>query len=251
MTASLPMYDWPEVRAETDAYWAALGDGLRNLGLDAPVELARPIDDVWAHWRDPALAISQTCGLPYSARLAGEVSLLGAPAYAIPKTRPGFYRSEIVVRADDPAQSVDDLKGRRFAYNMRESQSGYACFLADHGDPATWFDLVETGAHRASAQAVAAGDADLACIDAASWLLFERHDPAAAKLRVLARTSPTPGLPYITAETDELTLARMRLMIETTIVTLPKAITGALFLTGFAKLRPSDYAPLAAGWPDA
>ena len=34
--AALPMYDWPEVRAETDALWAAIGDGLRNAGLDAP-----------------------------------------------------------------------------------------------------------------------------------------------------------------------------------------------------------------------
>lgn len=250
MTAALPMYDWPEVRAETDALWVALSRALRNVGLNAPDALARDIADPFSHWRDPALVLSQTCGLPFAAELTGEVALLGAPVYAIPDTPPGCYRSEIVVRADDPAQTVEDLRGRRFGFNMRESQSGYACFLTQRGDPAAWFgDLVETGAHRASVQAVAAGDADCACIDAVAWLLAERHDPAAKALRVLDRTDPTPGLPLITAKRDEPTLARMRLMIESVIGDLPAAVTGALFLDGFVKKREADYAPLAKGWP--
>ncbi|MGN6537639.1 MAG: phosphate ABC transporter substrate-binding protein, partial [Mesorhizobium sp.] len=34
--AALPMYDWPEVRAEVDAQWARLRDALRRRGVDAP-----------------------------------------------------------------------------------------------------------------------------------------------------------------------------------------------------------------------
>lgn len=249
--AALGMYDWPEVRAETDLLWAAIRDGLRGIGLDAPVALDREAD-LWSVWRDPALVLSQTCGLPFAAKLAGKVSLVGAPVYDLPGCPRGTYLSEIVVRADDPAESVGDLRGRRFGYNGTTSQSGWACFATQVADPRAYFGgLVETGGHRNSVLAVAEGRADAACVDAVSWRLAERHESAAAgALRVLARTRPTPGLPYVTAPRDAGTLSRMRLLIETAIETLPEAARGALFLKGFAKMRERDYAPLAAGWPE-
>lgn len=249
--AALGMYDWPEVRAETDQLWTAIRDGLRALGLGAPDALERS-GEMWALWRDPDLALAQTCGLPYTARLADKVALLGAPVYALADCPRGTYRSEIIVRADDPAADVDALRGRRFGFNARESQSGWACFAVQTEDPRAFFGaLVQTGAHRASIRAVAEGKADAACIDAVSWRLAERHDPSLTEgLRVLARTAPTPGLPFITAPRDEATLSRMRLVIETAIETLPPAVADALFLKGFAKMRPADYAPLAVGWPE-
>ena len=249
--AALPMDDWPEVRAETDALWSAIGDGLRAAGVDAPAALTRP-DDPWSIWRAPDLALAQTCGLPYAARLAGDVSLLGAPTYRIEDCPPGSYRSEIIVRADDPAERVEDLAGRRFAFNARESQSGWACFAASYGAPRAHFaEIVPTGAHRASVRAVAAGEADAAAIDAVSWRLALRHEPAAARLRVLTRTAPTPGLPFITAPRDDAALPMMRLVIETAILALPPTVSDALLLAGFAKWRPENYAPLAGGWPDS
>ena len=39
--AALPMYDWPELRAETDRLWATLRDGLRAVGVSAPDALDR------------------------------------------------------------------------------------------------------------------------------------------------------------------------------------------------------------------
>ncbi|MEP4421807.1 MAG: phosphate ABC transporter substrate-binding protein, partial [Nitratireductor sp.] len=39
--AALPMYDWPECRAETDAQWAAMAGRLRAAGVDAPAQLVR------------------------------------------------------------------------------------------------------------------------------------------------------------------------------------------------------------------
>ena len=209
-------------------------------------------DDPWTVWRAPGLALGQTCGLPYAARLAGDVALLGAPVYRLKDCPRGTYRSEIVVRADDPAATVGDLRGRRFAYNGLTSQSGWACFATQIEDPRRFFgELVHSGAHRASLLAVARSEADAACIDAVSWRLAERCEPkAVAGLRVLARTAATPGLPFITAPRDEAELSMMRLVIETAIETLPPAIGDALFLSGFAKKSPKDYAPLAAGWPD-
>ena len=47
---------------------------------------------------------------------------------------------------------------------------------------------------------MAGGRADIAAIDAVTWRMIERLDAdLAARLRVVAGTPPTPGLPYICA----------------------------------------------------
>ena len=42
--AALGMYDWPEVRSETDALWSRLAAGLRAAGVAAPDDLTRPAE---------------------------------------------------------------------------------------------------------------------------------------------------------------------------------------------------------------
>ena len=41
--------------------------------------------------------------------------------------------------------------------------------------------------------------ADIASIDALIWRLIERYEDFACELRLLEKTAPTPGLPYITS----------------------------------------------------
>ncbi|QIE57184.1 PhnD/SsuA/transferrin family substrate-binding protein [Pikeienuella piscinae] len=243
------MYDWPEVRAATDTLWSLIRERLRAAAFPAPEVLSRP-DNLWLHWREPALLLSQTCGLPYAAQLAGAVSLVGAPSYDLPGCPPGFYRSEILVRADDPVADVDALKGGRFARNGRESQSGHAAFAAAFGPPEAYFsEIVEAGAHRASIRAVAEGRADAASVDAVSWRLARAHEPASARLRVLASTPPTPGLPLITGKRSSSEVQEIAKAVDAAIAELPDACRATLFLNGFEYLAPADYAPLAAGWP--
>lgn len=250
MIASLPMYDWPEVSGATASLWTAFRDGLRGVGFDAPDDLTGWPDDVFAHWRAPRLVLSQTCGLPFAAQLAGDVSLVGTPVYDLPDLTRGYYCSRIVVRADDPAMTVADLAGRRFAFNMRESQSGWAAFATSVADPRTHFgEIIESGAHRASVVAVAEGKADAAAIDAVTWALALRHEPAAKSLRVLASTPQTPGLPYITAKRPEAELALMRLALQTAIDHAGQATRDALLISDIVRIRAEEYAPLAAGWP--
>jgi hypothetical protein len=54
--AALPMYDWPERRAEVDAEWVAIRDLLRAAGVEAPEVLTRGREehDVW---RDPQSSV--------------------------------------------------------------------------------------------------------------------------------------------------------------------------------------------------
>lgn len=250
MTAALPMYDLPGLRAETDALWSAIRDALRAAGFDAPDALIRPDDDPWPLWRDPALTFSQTCGLPYAARLAEEVTLLGAPDHGLPGAPAGFYYSEIVVRADDDAKGLGEVKGKRFAYNMRESQSGWAAVNMIL-DPREHFgELVETGAHLASAAAVREGRADVASLDAVTLALARDADPdAVAGLKVIHRTRPTPALPFITAKRPAAEATSMAAAVAAGIAAADSAVRGRLRVHGLAPLTPDRYAPLAAGWP--
>lgn len=195
MIASLPMYDRPETAAANDRFWK----GVRaHLGY-GPDRLCRA-GDVWDHWQSPGLILSQTCGYPYRARLHGTVTIVGTPVLDLPDCPPGHYYSVLVARAEDPRETPRDFAEARFAYNEALSQSGWAApqtYAAAHGF--TFSNPVQSGAHRESARAVAENRADIAALDALSWKMMQRHDPFAATLRVLARTEPTPALPYITA----------------------------------------------------
>lgn len=249
MIAALPMYDWPEVRAATDALWSALREALSAAGFAAPEALTRS-HDPWPLWQSPDLLFGQTCGLPFAARLSGEVALIGAPDNGLEGCPPGFYRSEIVVRADDPAGSVEALRGRRFALNGWESWSGRGAFARDHRAPEAWFGAVEvTGAHRASIRAVAEGRADAAAIDAASWRLALAHEPATARLRVLAATRPAPALPFIAAGRFADRAEAIFAAATAGIAALAPADRDALGVYGLVGRAAADYAPLAAFWP--
>lgn len=197
MIASLAMYDRPETAHLTDTFWQGLRDHLRHQGIPSPDTLTRD-PDLWAIWTSPHLLLGQTCSLPFRARLHPHLTLLGNPDLGLPETPPGQYHSVIVTRrgaADDPAAR------RRLAFNDPLSQSGWAAPVAWAAHLGLAFtDLLETGAHRDSAAAVADGRADIAAIDAHSWRLLLAHDTAITdRLQVIARTDPTPALPYVTA----------------------------------------------------
>lgn len=211
MIASLPMYDWPEGRAQTDAWYA----DLRRRVPALPPELTRP-DDLHAHWRDPALAFGQTCWGPLRQGLLSHLRVLAQPDYGtIPGGRGPFYRSAIIARTGTPAPAPDHsgaalppLQGC-LAFNARDSLSGWLSLAQDGGDPAGWAsELVQTGSHRASIRAVAAGQADLAAIDARSWAMAQMYEPCAPALVVVGWTAERPGLPFVTARGTDAKLAQ-------------------------------------------
>lgn len=247
MIAALPMYDWPEIAAATDGLWALIRRHLEQSGIEAPARLNREADP-WAIWQDPALLLAQTCGMPYRTKLHGGVALVGTPDYGLTGLSPGHYCSEIVARREETG-SFPDFRDRILAYNDPISQSGWAAvqnLAADCGFAFT--RLLMTGAHRASAEAVAKGDADLAAIDAVTWRLISAHRPEVAKrLRVICRTEPTPALPLITAITRD--PAPLAAAVRAAIVELPKTDRKALGLAGLVSIPAKAY--LAVRNPDA
>lgn len=244
MIASLPMYDWPEVQGATDTYWRAIRDAWGH----GPSALTRGFDDYIAHWRRPDLALSQTCGMPYRTRLHDQVTLVGTPDFGLPGCAPGYYCSVLVVNAQDDRSQLSELVDDIFAFNDAGSQSGWAAPAAHAAGLGQRFTrLLATGSHRASLSAVAEGRAAMAAIDAVTWELALRHDPACARLRVLERTAPTPGLPYITARgTDP---ARLAAAIAAAIAGLDADTSAALMLRGLTAIPADTYmaVPTPAG----
>ncbi len=96
---------------------------------------------------------------------------------------------------------MEEYRKAVFAYNQTFSQSGYAAPYSHMVPFGFWFeDRLHTNQHLESGRAVAEGRADIASLDAVSWRLMERFEPFSANLRVLDWTEPTPGLPLITAQ---------------------------------------------------
>lgn len=252
MIASLPMYDWPEITAATDRFWDLIRQRLERNGIDAPAALDRQ-GDPWTIWLDPALVLAQTCGMPYRTRLHGRVTLVGTPDYRLPDAAPGQYYSQIVVRRDETGP-LAAFKDRVLAYNDALSQSGWAAVQNLAAEDGFAFSrLLLTGAHRASAEAVAEGRADLAAIDAVTWRLIRAYRPAIAeRLQVLCRTAPTPALPLITALSRD--PAPIATAVRDAIEMLSAEDRAALGITGFVRIPsgaylavPNPSAPQSAG----
>lgn len=207
MIASLGMYDFGAVVAANDRLWTAVQAGLAARGIAAPDQLTRGAAAYWPAWQAPDLILSQTCGYPYRARLHGRVQLVGTPDYRLPGCPAGHYNSVFVVRRDDPRATLSDFAGAAFAFNEDLSQSGWSA-PQNHAAQLGFYlqPRLRSGGHRLSAQAVANGQADIAAIDAQTWELLRREPGQVDKLRELARTEPTPALPFITGLTQNAAL---------------------------------------------
>jgi phosphonate transport system substrate-binding protein len=132
------------------------------------------------------------------------VQLLGlAPVFDDPRAdgKP-LYHADVVVRADDAAQTFADLRGRRVGYNDAISLSGRLALLihlAQMGEDLSFFsETVGTGSHDASLIALHQGLIDTATIDATTLRLRRQaNDPLALDLRVIEGLGPHPIQPIV------------------------------------------------------
>ncbi len=240
MIASLAMYDRAECQPANDRLWYLIRDGMRKAGQAAPDTLTRGAAAYWPAWTSPDLVLSQTCGLPYRARLHGTVTLIGTPDYGVEGCAPGYYRSVFVARKDDARTSLADFNGAKLAFNEDLSQSGWAAtqtLVASHG--LTFRPHLRTGGHVLAARAVAETRAEIAAIDVVTWAMIAQWDRFANDLKVVGQTDPTPGLPFIAAPgTDADALFRI---ISDAIAALPQADRDTLRLQSIVRIAPEAY----------
>lgn len=129
------------------------------------------------------------------------------------------YYSYLVVPADSKAQSMADLKGKRFAYTDPLSNTGKLCpdyqiRLLDE-DPETFFsETIYTYAHDRSLDAVIEGLVDGAAIDSLIYdYLAQTRAEITSKTKVIARSEPF-GIPPVVIRPNLPNTLRERLQKE-------------------------------------
>jgi phosphonate transport system substrate-binding protein len=106
------------------------------------------------------------------------------------------FTSKFIVPASSAARSLQDLKGKTFAFGSPSSTSGSLMprnFLIKEGiNPDKDFSRVAySGAHDATLAFVASGRADAGVLNASVWeKLVEKGDPNARAVKVLTTTTP-------------------------------------------------------------
>ena len=240
----LPMYDWPEVRAATDALWAEIHTALQKRDIASPNTLNRE-EATETAWLSTRLLLSQTCGLPLVQDLRDQVAVLGRFTYQnLPVD--GDYHSVIITRRTESINHPSDLLDKRAAINHEDSYSGCLAlkkWVSTLGESTAFFSkVIETGSHRNSVRAVAGGLVDTAAIDRISWYLAEQIEPTAKSLKVIARTDNRPGLPLITRTGhDTKTIASFRSALDEAVTMLDPVSCSTLGITGFVPAYVHDY----------
>jgi ABC-type phosphate/phosphonate transport system substrate-binding protein len=203
-TASLPMYNFPEMREVNGRFWEALRGLLFEAGLDDAPEILtferRPVPERL----EPNMLFSQTCGYPLETVFKGQAIRLGAPVYDVPGCNGATHCAFFLVRDDSPAQHLGDLKGGVFLLNSPVSNSGMNLprrALAEIADGKPFFrEIIETGGHPASLERLLRGEGDVASIDCVTYAFWRKYRPeAAARVRILGETPPSPAIPFVTS----------------------------------------------------
>lgn len=150
------------------------------------------------------------CGLPYVLHTRAYAQKLPLEPLAAPvlrgerfENRP-IYFSDVIVRHDSPFTSFAELRGRSWAYNEPQSQSGYGItryWLVKLRETKGYFrQVIRTGFHQASIRMVRDGQVDASAIDAQVLAVELRDDPElAAQVRIIDSLGPSTIQPLAAA----------------------------------------------------
>jgi len=202
LAPSIPAGLFELVAAEIEA---AVSVGVA-LDFEASVSGPTPEADPFT---DGRADLAFVCGPSYSLlRAAGRAVEVVAAAPVFDDARNGgkpVYFADLIVRRNHPARAFADLRGSAWAYNDRQSLSGWLRMLERleslgfGRDPDAFFSRVaSSGSHVASIDLVARGEADLSAVDSNTLLLARRREPSLDdRLRVLESWGPSPVQPLI------------------------------------------------------
>jgi phosphonate transport system substrate-binding protein len=111
------------------------------------------------------------------------------------------YFCDVVVRRHCNAESLRDLRGCRWAFNDRNSHSGWLCLferLAPAAPAAFFGATIQAGSHLESLRLIRTGFADAAAIDSNALRHAVRTDPTLRQaVRVLESWGPFPVQPVV------------------------------------------------------
>ncbi len=150
--------------------------------------------------RDGKLEFAWLCGYPY-VRDRNHFRLAAVPLY---RGEPLYHSYLIVPASDKQTRSINDLRGRIFAFSDPDSNSGhlYPEYLLAKQDlqPASFFAKgFYTWSHRKVVEAVASGLAQGGAVDGYVWDTLSRTHPELTSRTRIVTESPQFGFPPIVA----------------------------------------------------
>jgi ABC-type phosphate/phosphonate transport system substrate-binding protein len=235
IVASLPMYDWPEIRSHTDEFWNGFA---KHAGLVGGLERNMNYADVW---RQADLLFSQTCSYPFTHEFKGLLTYIATPLYLADGCDETDYCSIIFAREAKP---LAEFHGANVAINTPDSMSGmlalklvFAPFLKG----GEFFRRCKiSGGHRYSLAAVRNKYADICAVDSVCVALAKCYCPQELEgLVEVARSPMVPALPYVTRAGDP---AKLIAALEKTFADPSLAqCREALLLGGFSVLGAGAY----------
>lgn len=201
--------------------------------------------------RDPQLLLGHTCGYPLMSRMQDALVPICVPVFDAPGCDGKRYCSLFIVANDSDIQTLADCRGRVGAFNDPTSNSGmnvlrHAISQLEPG-VAFFSELLESGGHLKSIQAIAEERADVAAIDCVSYRFYQDYFPElTARLRSIGNSASSAGLPLVVpaqgfnrARADDL-VGRLNLALQR----IPEAQRQLLHLSHFAPVTIDDYASI-------
>ena len=204
MQASLPMYDFPETRQANEAWWQGIAKHMRQQGIEDVPQNLMDESAIETLWTNPNLLMSQCCGFDVMNSYKDHLSVLMISNWDVEGCEPNKYCSFIVVHEDNPAQTIDQLRGSAAVINGPESHSGMNALFSSvqpFSVEGQFFKEIHISeAHLQSLRFIQNKQADVAAIDNVTFAILKRYRPTAVEgVRVLCHTMSAPALPYVTA----------------------------------------------------
>jgi phosphonate transport system substrate-binding protein len=171
----------------------------RRLGRQAVFVQRRTYAEVNSLVKQREVDVAFVCSGPYT----DGHDEFGMEIVAVPVVHgKKVYHSYIIVHRDSAFATFGDLKGQKFAFVDKGSNTGYlvpAYMLAKRGEkPETYFrEFFFTQSHDNSIKAVADGQADGAAVDSLIWEFFNTIDPALTERTKIIEKSPPYGIPPV------------------------------------------------------
>ncbi|MFN3630894.1 MAG: PhnD/SsuA/transferrin family substrate-binding protein [Casimicrobiaceae bacterium] len=199
--------------------------------------------------RGAQLDFAWICGYPY-VRERSHLALVSVPLW---RGKP-LYQSYLIADRASSIRTIDDLRGRVFAYSDPLSNSGflYPNFrLRSRGfDPGRMFRRsFFTYSHRHVVDAVAQGLAEAGAVDGYIWEALAELAPAAVGQTRILEKSPDFGFPPFVAprSTPPGLVARFAAALERMPASeLGRAVLAELRLDGFTSVSPGLFDGIAA-----
>lgn len=177
-----------------------------------------------------------------------------------------FYYAAIIVRADSPIRSLDELRGKTFAFGDSLSTTGNVIprqMLRERGiDPVRDFkQILFSGGHDATVLAVLNGKVDAGATYAnfpdgsdTAWLRYLKDEEEAKKIRAIAYSAPIPADNLVVSEGLDaaLTAKIEQIFIELSHDPLGKQMLRDLYqIDGFVPATDADYDSVRRAFADA